>query len=200
MAVDHVELQPSVLYFGTPVTLVSTVNEDGSANLAPISSSWYLGHNAVIGVGEGNQTLDNLRRHGECVLNLPSAAQHVAVERLAPLTGRREVPAEKQARYRYEPHKFAAAGLTEQASVVVMPPRVRECPVQLEAVVSQRHDAAGGGFAVVELRVVRVHVTPELVVPGTQHVDVTGWRPLFYVFRHYMALGADLGRNFRAEH
>ncbi len=196
---DHVELQPSVLYFGTPVSLVSTLNEDGSANLAPISSSWYLGYSLVIGLGEGNQTLDNLRRHGECVLNLPSAAQHGAVERLAPLTGRREVPPEKQPRYRYEPRKFAAAGLTEQASTVVAPPRVRECPVQLEAVVAQQHDATAGGFAVVELRVVRVHVAQELVVPGTQRVDVSRWDPLFYVFRHYVGLGPALGVNFRAE-
>jgi flavin reductase (DIM6/NTAB) family NADH-FMN oxidoreductase RutF len=197
---DHVELQPSVLYFGTPVTLVSTLNEDGTANLAPISSSWYLGYTAVIGLGQGNQTLDNLRRHGECVLNLPSAAQHEAVERLAPLTGRRDVPPEKQARYRYEPRKFAAAGLTEQVSTVVAPPRVGECPVQLEAVAARLHDAAAGGFAVVELRIVRVHVASQLVVPGTQHVDVARWRPLFYVFRHYLGLGDDLGSNFRAAH
>ncbi len=196
---DHVQLQPPVLYFGTPVSLVSMLNADGSANLAPISSSWYLGYTAVIGVGEGNQTLDNLRRHGECVLNLPSAAQHGAVERLAPLTGRSEVPPGKRGRYRYEPGKFAAAGLTEQASTLVAPPRVRECPVQLEAVVDRLAAAAAGGFAVVELRVVRVHVAQELVVPGSQHVDVRAWRPLFYVFRHYLGLGPQLGANLRAE-
>ena len=36
------------------------------------------------------------------------------------------------------------------------------------------------------------------VVPGTRHVDVSRWDPLFYVFRHY--LGPPLGANFRAEH
>ncbi len=34
----HISSESSILYFGTPVILVSTVNEDGSFNLAPISS------------------------------------------------------------------------------------------------------------------------------------------------------------------
>jgi len=34
----HRTVDPAILYFGTPVVLVSTENEDGSANLAPMSS------------------------------------------------------------------------------------------------------------------------------------------------------------------
>lgn len=88
---SHVQIEPSVLYFGTPVSLISSLNGDGSANLAPMSSTWYLGRTAVLGVADGGQTLPNLRRTGECVLNLPSSDMHEAVERLAPLTGRRDV-------------------------------------------------------------------------------------------------------------
>lgn len=36
-------IQPSILYYGTPVILLSTMNEDGSTNLSPLSSSWALG-------------------------------------------------------------------------------------------------------------------------------------------------------------
>jgi hypothetical protein len=61
------------------------------------------------------------------------------------------------------------------------------------------HDPREDGFAIVESRVVRVHVHSDLVVPDTQHVDTSRWQPLFYVFRHYFGLGPDLGRNFRAE-
>jgi flavin reductase (DIM6/NTAB) family NADH-FMN oxidoreductase RutF len=32
-------VEPRVLYFGTPVVLVSTSNEDGTANLSPMSSA-----------------------------------------------------------------------------------------------------------------------------------------------------------------
>jgi flavin reductase (DIM6/NTAB) family NADH-FMN oxidoreductase RutF len=39
----HVTSEPGILYFGTPVVLISTVNEDGSYNLAPMSSAFWLG-------------------------------------------------------------------------------------------------------------------------------------------------------------
>jgi flavin reductase (DIM6/NTAB) family NADH-FMN oxidoreductase RutF len=34
-------IEPKILYFGTPVALISSLNEDGSTNLAPIS--FFLG-------------------------------------------------------------------------------------------------------------------------------------------------------------
>jgi len=36
----HMTIEPSILYFGTPIALLSTLNADGSANLAPMSSAW----------------------------------------------------------------------------------------------------------------------------------------------------------------
>ncbi len=57
----HVTIKPSVLYFGTPVALISTQNEDGSANLAPMSSAWALGDVFVLGLGSSSQTAANLR-------------------------------------------------------------------------------------------------------------------------------------------
>ncbi len=196
---DHQQIDPPVLYFGTPVSLISTCNSDGSANLAPISSSWYLGRTVVLGIASTSQTLTNLLRERECVINLPTADQHVAVERLAPLTGRTPVPDHKRDRFRHEPDKFAAAGLTEIPSSVVRPPRAAECPVHLEAVLETSHDAREAPFVIAETRVVRVHARPELVLPGTDHIDTDAWRPLLYVFRHYFGTGARLGRNFRAD-
>jgi flavin reductase (DIM6/NTAB) family NADH-FMN oxidoreductase RutF len=195
----HVTIEPSVLYFGTPVALISTLNPDGTANLAPMSSSWYLGNTVVLGFGDTGQTLPNLQRCPDLVINLPSAAQRAAVERLAPLTGRYPVPDDKRERFRYEPDKFRAASLTEQPSDLVQAPRVAECPVQLEATVTGIHMAAEGGFAIVEARVLQVHVAADLVIPGTNYVDTGRWQPLFYVFRHYFSTGPDLGSNFRAE-
>lgn len=199
-ASSHVLIEPSVLYFGTPVSLIATRNPDGTPNLAPMSSSWYLGYTAVLGIGQGGQTLDNLRRERACVINLPSVQPHEAVERIAPLTGRDPVPDSKRDRFRFEPRKFETAGLTPTASRTVGAPRVAECPVHLEAVVEAVHQPREEGFAVVETRILHVHVAEDLVVPGTHYIDTDRWRPLFYVFRHYFGLGPDLGRNFRAEH
>lgn len=65
-------IEPKILYFGTPVALISTLNEDGTTNLAPISSFWALGWTCLLGVVEETKTADNLKRQRECVVNLPN--------------------------------------------------------------------------------------------------------------------------------
>jgi flavin reductase (DIM6/NTAB) family NADH-FMN oxidoreductase RutF len=197
---NHIEIEPSILYFGTPVVLISTSNEDGTANLAPMSSAWALGYTVVLGLGAQGKTIENIRRERECVINLPSSRLWRHVERLAPLTGRDPVPEHKAGSFRYEPKKFEAAEFTPQKSVVVSAPRVRECPLQLEAEVHAIGPIGADGTAVsVEAEVVRVHAHPEIVVAGTHHVDPRRWQPLFYVFRHYFGTGEELGKTFRAE-
>lgn len=195
----HVAIEPSILYFGTPVVLVATLNEDGTPNLAPMSSAWALGNTVVLGLGSSGQTAANLRRLGECTLNLPDAALWPAVERLAPLTGRDPVPEAKAGLFRFERDKFGAAGLTAQPSETVAPPRVRECPLQLEGTVIAMSQLRSGSAQNVEVAVTRVHAAREIVVAGTNHIDVSGYRPLLYFFRHYFAAGDELGKTFRVE-
>ncbi len=84
----HINVEPSILYFGTPVVFISTRNEDGSTNVAPMSSTWFLGWGCMIGLNRHSQTTINLLREEECVLNLPSVDQVGASDRLARLTGR----------------------------------------------------------------------------------------------------------------
>ena len=66
----HKNVEPSILYFGTPVVLVTTLNEEGTPNIAPMSSAWWPGWNCVLGFGARSKTPQNLARTGECVLNL----------------------------------------------------------------------------------------------------------------------------------
>ncbi|MER7749803.1 flavin reductase family protein [Streptomyces bacillaris] len=198
LSCEHVTVTPSILYFGTPVVLLSTENEDGSFNLAPMSSAWALGHVIVLGLGAGGQTAHNLRSRRDLVINLPAPAQWPAVERLAPLTGRTPVPVDKRDSFRFEPDKFAAAGLRPQPSELVRPPRVAECPMQLEARVAQVRPDASGEFLIVEAQVLKVHADPRIVVTGSQHIDPAAWSPLIYNFRHYYGLGPELGHSFRS--
>ncbi|NMO17592.1 flavin reductase family protein [Pyxidicoccus fallax] len=202
----HRVIAPRVLYFGTPVALLSTLQPDGSPNLSPLSSAWALDDRLVLGMGRMGQGLANLERTREAVVNLPSAALWPQVERLAPTTGRSPVPEEKRAMgYMFEPRKFERAGLTPLPSDTVAPPRVAECPLQLEAVLLDVRAATATPeqpeptFSIVELRVTCVHAHEDVTVPGSQHVDVARWQPLLYVFRHYAGTGPGLGRNFRAE-
>lgn len=71
----HITCEPPILYFGTPIVLISTVNEDSTFNLAPMSSAFWLMWRCVLGLGNDSKTTQNILRTGECVLNLPSSDQ-----------------------------------------------------------------------------------------------------------------------------
>src|SRR6202171_6179691 len=180
----HRTIDPAILYFGTPVALISSLNQDGSPNIAPMSSAWWLGWSCMLGLGAMGQTSDNLIRTRECVMNLPSDAQVTHVDRLALTTGKNPVPEKKiDWGYRYEPGKFDIAGLTSDASVAVAPPRIRECPVQMEGIV---HDVRAFGKNVnanmFEVHIVKLHVAEELLMENGRHIDPLKWRPLIMSF------------------
>ncbi|MEV0200889.1 flavin reductase family protein [Nonomuraea sp. NPDC050691] len=184
-----------VLYFGTPVVLIGSRNEDGSANLMPMSSAWWLGEHAMLGLGTSSQTSANLARERECVLNLVPSSLVDAVDRLALLTANPVIPERRVKQgYRHERNKFAVAGLTEQAADLVKAPRVLECPVQLECVVEEAHAFGGpdGNATAFQARVVRAHVDEELIIPDTHYVDPVGWDPLIMKFCEFFGGGSNL--------
>jgi flavin reductase (DIM6/NTAB) family NADH-FMN oxidoreductase RutF len=198
-------IEPKILYFGTPVALISSLNEDGSTNLAPMSSFWALGWTLMLGLLDETKTAENLARVPECVVNLPSPDMWQKVEALAPLTGKNPVPEIKAKQFRFEADKFAAAQLTRLASELIRPARVMDCPVHLEARVTRLHRMEGeklkqlGGGIAAEVEVIRVHVAGDLIV-GNNYIDPAKWSPLIYNFRHYFELADDeLGKTFRAE-
>jgi hypothetical protein len=94
-----------------------------------MSSAFWLGWRAMLGLNGRSKTTQNMLRTGECVLNLPSDSLAPAVDRLALTTGQDPVPQRKLDRgYRFEPDKFGVSGLTPVAAETVLPPRVTECP------------------------------------------------------------------------
>jgi flavin reductase (DIM6/NTAB) family NADH-FMN oxidoreductase RutF len=202
----HKSIEPSILYFGTPVVLITSRNDDGSTNIAPMSSAWWLGWNCMLGLGASGHTTRNLLRERECVLNLPSSSEVAAVNRLARLTGSDPVPPHKIAMgYRHEKNKFEVSGLTPLSSEIVKPPRIEECPVQLEAVLETWHPFKHGagqnhGAMAIEVRVVRAHIEQSILVPGTSnHIDPDKWRPLIMNFCQFYGLGERLQHSTLAE-
>jgi flavin reductase (DIM6/NTAB) family NADH-FMN oxidoreductase RutF len=194
----HKTIEPTILYFGTPVALISTLNEDGTPNLAPMSSAWWLGWSCMLGLGQMGQTSENIKRTRECVINLPSVDHVEQVDRLAMTTGRDPVPEKKREwGYRYEADKFGIAGLTAIPSIEVGPPRVKECPVQMEGVV---HDLRPFGknvsANVIEVHIVKLHVDESLLVSGSDaarpHIDPDRWRPLIMSFCRFYGLGGEV--------
>lgn len=191
-AATHISIKPKVLYPGTPVMLLCTQNSDGSSNISSASSYWALGQMLVLGLLANGHTAANLIERPELTINFPGPELWQRVESIADTTGADPVPAAKAERYAHHKDKFALSGLTPQASEAVAPPRIQECSLQFEAEV--RCITPGhGSYYMVEAEVVRVHASPHIVVPGTDHVDPRAWAPTIYSFRHYFGIGPEHG-------
>ena len=149
-----------------PVALISTVDSDGVANLAPFS--FFTGVGAIPptllfcptvrsrGRGAENDlrkdTLRNVEQTGEFVVNAVSDEISVAANATAA-----EVPPEVD--------EFELSGLTPQASDLVRPARVAESPAQMECklleVIYLSREPGGGVIVLGEI--VRFHVRRDLV-------------------------------------
>jgi flavin reductase (DIM6/NTAB) family NADH-FMN oxidoreductase RutF len=199
----HRTIEPTILYFGTPVAIISTLNADGSPNLAPMSSAWWLGWSCMLGLGQMGQTSDNLIRTRECVINLPSEELVTHVDRLALTTGKNPVPERKrQWGYRHEADKFGIAGLTAVASETVAPPRVLECPVQMEGIVNDiRPFGLNVSANAFEVHIVKLHVDERLLIDGgpRPHIDAERWRPLIMSFCRFFGLSCEVHPSRLAE-
>lgn len=196
---NHVTIDPAILYFGTPVVLLSTVDRHGTPNVAPMSSVFWLGHTAVLGMGARSLTAQNLLETGECVINLPSVDAVTAVDALALTTGRSPVPAHKATvGYRHVRDKIARAGLHSRPGNTVRAERIDECPVNLEArVVHSRplvtEDPDDGATFIFEAQVTRVHVHRSIRLEGTANrIDPDVWRPLIMSFQRFYGLGPEV--------
>jgi flavin reductase (DIM6/NTAB) family NADH-FMN oxidoreductase RutF len=148
-----------------PVALVSTVNRNGAANLAPFSFFSGVGSNPPTvlfcpavrapipsATDIRKDTLRNVEETGEFVVNIVSEALAAAANAAAAA-----VPPEVD--------EFVLAGLTPQASEAVRPPRVAESPAQMECKLLQviYISRAPGAGVIVLGEVVRFHVRRDLV-------------------------------------
>ncbi|MGZ6007408.1 MAG: flavin reductase family protein [Rhizomicrobium sp.] len=201
LAAEFAVVEPEVLYFGTPVAVISTLNPDGTTNLAAMSSFWALRDRFVIGIGSTGQSGMNLTRTGECVLNFPSPEEWQFVERLAPTTGRETLTDyHRNAGIVFAPDKFAVSGFTPLPSEIVAPLRAAECPIHVEARMVDRHTAPDvPGLAYFQVQRLRIHVRKNML-DRERRIDIDAWSPLFYVFRHYFGKGLRVGRSFRAKY
>jgi flavin reductase (DIM6/NTAB) family NADH-FMN oxidoreductase RutF len=157
----------------------------------------------MLGLGQMGQTSDNLIRTRECVINLPSEDLVTHVDRLALTTGKNPVPEKKrQWGYCYKPNKFDIAGLTPVESQSIAPPRVLECPIQMEGIV---HDFRPFGknvnANVFEVHIVKLHVDENLLLENGSrpHIDPVRWRPLIMSFCRFFGLGGEVHPSRLAE-
>ncbi|KAF3073181.1 Uncharacterized protein CFAM422_004891 [Trichoderma lentiforme] len=194
---SHSIISPAILYWGTPVVLVSSENEDGSENICAISSAFWLGHRCILGFAAESKTPVNILRTGQCVVNLPddSMARHVNL--LADTTGTENVSDSKKDRgYRYVKDKWTCAELTPQKSDLVRPRRILECPVQMECELAEAHQVMKdypdlkGVIVCIELKILRTHVVDSIRMQGyPNRIDPDKWRPMIMSFQELYGLG-----------
>lgn len=201
----HSSISPAIFYWGTPVVLITTTNEDDTPNIGPMSSAWWLGNRCVLGLEGNSQTTKNLLRTKQCVLNLPDEKMVSNVNALARTTGTEEVPEIKiKLGYRYEKEKFKISQLTPDNSVKIAPPRIKECPVQMEAEMVCNHELMKDGpselkgfMMAIEVKIVQTHIEDKLRLEGhVNRIDPDKWKPMIMSFQKLYGLkGRELATS-----
>ena len=149
-----------------PIAWVSTLNEDGSANLAPFSffsgvgsdpptCLFCVGRKGRVEIGSKKDTWANVERTGEYVI-------HVVPDALA---ARMNLTSKE---YPHGFDEFQVAGLLKLPSERVAPPRLAEAPVAMECRLLQLHEVGepGDGTAVIIGEILFWHVHDDVVVGG----------------------------------
>ncbi len=161
------KMSPRPWLFPRPVLLLSTRDEAGRDNL--ITVSW-----AGVACTRPPMVTVSLRRsrasHGvicatrEFVANIPTSRQMAEVEICGTQCGRNT-------------DKFAASGFARQASTIVAPPMVAECPINLECQVRQIVPLGSHDLFIAE--VVKTHAHHALVGEdgelAVEHLDCLAW-------------------------
>ena len=166
LSVDAAYAWQAATILPRPIAWTSTLNEDGSANLAPFS--FFTGVSSdpptcLICVSRRKRRSDgthppkdtwrNIERTGEYVI-------HVVSDALGPQMNAtsRDFP--------YGTDEIAEVGLTKVASDRVAPPRIAEAPVAMECRLERIVEVGRAGTAVIIGEILLWHVRDELVANG----------------------------------
>lgn len=93
----HKQVYPKSLYWGNTVILLSTIDNSDRTNITPISSSWSLSNNIVIGLSLNSKAIENIENCPEVVLNIASDSLSDRIESIAKFTGKTPVHLKKMA-------------------------------------------------------------------------------------------------------
>ncbi len=144
-----------------PIAFASTIDKEGHVNLSPFSFFNCFSANPPILVfspsrrGRDNttkHTFENVRSVPEVVINL---VNYNMVQQTS-LTS---------CEYPKNVNEFVKAGLTEVASILIRPPRVKESPVSMECKVNQVIELGqnGGAGNLVICEVLLMHIKDEIL-------------------------------------
>lgn len=154
-----------------PIALVSTVDEQGRKNAAPMSFFNVFSHEPpilILGIqpredGAPKDTVANLRRSGEFVVHMVD----MAIAQSMLVTGRDVPPGVDE---------IALAGLTAVPSIQVAAPRIAQSPCAMECRVEQIIDYPRR--AIILGRVVQMFVRDECLDAAGRYVNPATYQPI----------------------
>jgi flavin reductase (DIM6/NTAB) family NADH-FMN oxidoreductase RutF len=146
-----------------PIAFVSTIDKAGNVNLSPFSFFNAFGSNPPLVVfSPARRVRDHSTKHSlENVLEIPEAVINVvnfAMVQQASLAS---------SEYPKGTNEFVKAGFTEEASVLIRPPRVKESPVQMECKVVDVIETGkeGGAANLVVCHILLMHINEDVLTP-----------------------------------
>jgi flavin reductase (DIM6/NTAB) family NADH-FMN oxidoreductase RutF len=159
VAVLHGYLQGSIA--PRPIAFASTIDKDGNVNLSPFSFFNVFGTNPPTlifspnrRVRDGSQkhTLENVLEHDEVVINMVDFAM---VEQMSLAS----------CEYEKGINEFIKGGFTEEPSIMVKPPRVKESKTAFECKVKQviQMSEEGGSPNLVICEVILAHFSEDIL-------------------------------------
>jgi flavin reductase (DIM6/NTAB) family NADH-FMN oxidoreductase RutF len=142
-----------------PIAFASTIDKEGNVNLSPFSFFNVFSANPPIMIfSPARRGRDNTTKHTyENVLEVPEVVINIVnydIVHQASLAS---------CEYPKGVNEFVKSGLTEEKSVLVKPPRVKESPVAFECKVNQviplGSEGAAGNLVICEVLLMHVHET-----------------------------------------
>ncbi|MGQ9524163.1 MAG: flavin reductase family protein [Armatimonadota bacterium] len=169
--------------YPSPAALITSVDETGRPNIITLGEVYNLSiaDPVIVGISIAPERYSHelIRRSGEFVVNLPTAAIFEKVDRCGSTSGRTV-------------DKFAEFGLTALPAQQVRPPLIAECPVNLECRVEAIHTI--GDHDMFIGRVLVEHVDADCL-DASGRVQVERLDVLCYVHGEYWSIGSKLGTH-----
>lgn len=141
-----------------PICFASTVDINGNVNLSPFSFfNMFSTKPPILIFSPARRGRDNTTKHTlENVLEVPEVCINVVTYSMVQQTSL------SSTEYPRGTNEFIKAGLTEEPSLTIKPPRVKESPVQFECVVNQviplGTEGGAGNLVICEVKLMHVNV------------------------------------------
>ncbi|RZJ29504.1 MAG: flavin reductase family protein [Flavobacterium sp.] len=181
MQFNPAELDQSAIYkllsgavIPRPIGWISSISADGLVNLAPFSFFNAIGDDpphvmfsTVRTNGRNKDTLNNVMETKQFVVNMVAEDTVVQMNETANVVA-------------HDVNEFELAGLTEVASSIVKPPRVKESPIQFECELVHHYELENhkaGGAVLMVGRIVMFHFD-ESVLLDNYKVNMETYRPV----------------------